>query len=177
VIFCPAIALLVVEAATHVSSVDVLLGLLAGWILWTLTEYWIHRTLFHFEPDGRIGERLHWMIHGVHHDHPNDPMRLVMPPVLSVPIGAACFGLFLLLGAPGLAVCAGFFSGYLAYDMLHFALHHRRPSSAVGRLFHELHMRHHFEDEHRGFGVSAPWWDIAFGTRSARVSRSLRRRR
>ena len=25
-------------------------------------------------------------------------------------------------------------------------------------------MRHHFEDEERGFGVSAPWWDTIFGT-------------
>jgi dihydroceramide fatty acyl 2-hydroxylase len=25
-------------------------------------------------------------------------------------------------------------------------------------------MRHHFQDDTRGFGVSAPWWDYAFGT-------------
>ena len=110
------------------------------------------------------------MIHGVHHDHPNDPMRLVMPPILSLPIGAACFGLFVLvLGTVGWAVCAGFFTGYLVYDMLHFALHHHRPRSRAGRLLHQLHMRHHFEDEHRGFGVSAPWWDLAFGTRARRA--------
>ena len=32
-------------------------------------------------PSSGLGARLHWMIHGVHHDHPNDPLRLVMPPV------------------------------------------------------------------------------------------------
>ena len=52
----------------------------------------------------------------------------------------------------------------LLYDMLHFALHHRRPRSRVGRRLHELHMRHHFQDDRRGFGVSAPWWDLVFGT-------------
>jgi dihydroceramide fatty acyl 2-hydroxylase len=31
-----------------------------------------------------------------------------------------------------------------------------------------LHMRHHFEDHERGFGVSAPWWDIVFNTRPRR---------
>ncbi len=36
--------------------------------------------IFHFEPEEGIGARLHWMVHGVHHDHPNDPLRLVMPP-------------------------------------------------------------------------------------------------
>jgi sterol desaturase/sphingolipid hydroxylase (fatty acid hydroxylase superfamily) len=25
-------------------------------------------------------------------------------------------------------------------------------------------MRHHFQDDTRGFGVSAPWWDKVFGT-------------
>ena len=57
-----------------------------GYAFWTLTEYWLHRVVFHFEPDHGIGARLHWMIHGVHHDHPNDPLRLVMPPAASVPL-------------------------------------------------------------------------------------------
>ena len=26
-------------------------------------------------------------------------------------------------------------------------------------------MRHHFQDDERGFGVSAPYWDHVFGTR------------
>ena len=25
-------------------------------------------------------------------------------------------------------------------------------------------MRHHFQDDESGFGVSAPWWDMVFGT-------------
>ena len=65
-------------------------------------------------------------------------------------------------------VGAGFFIGYLAYDMLHYSLHHTRPRGRAGRLLHELHMRHHFEDEERGFGVSAPWWDTIFGTAARR---------
>jgi dihydroceramide fatty acyl 2-hydroxylase len=169
-LFGPAIALLVFHALETTAADEVVPTFLAGWVLWTLTEYWVHRTVFHFEPEGGLGERLHWMIHGVHHDHPNDPMRLVMPPVLSVPIGAAFLGLFVLvLGRPGWAVCAGFYSGYLVYDTLHFALHHHRPRSRLGRFLHQLHMRHHFEDEQRGFGVSAPWWDLAFGTRTRRA--------
>jgi dihydroceramide fatty acyl 2-hydroxylase len=55
---------------------------------------------------------------------------------------------------------------------MHFALHHTRPKSRIGRRLRELHMRHHFEDDERGFGVSAPWWDIVFHTRPrARGSR------
>ncbi len=31
-------------------------------------------------------------------------------------------------------------------------------------------MRHHFQDETKGFGVSAPFWDYVFGTSSRRSS-------
>ena len=37
------------------------------------------------------------MIHGVHHDHPNDPLRLVMPPSASIPLASAFYLLFLLV--------------------------------------------------------------------------------
>ena len=59
----------------------------AGLLIWTLTEYWLHRLVFHWEPDHPIGSRLHFIIHGVHHDHPNDRLRLVMPPGRERPAG------------------------------------------------------------------------------------------
>jgi dihydroceramide fatty acyl 2-hydroxylase len=137
-----------------------------GYALWTLFEYWLHRLVFHFEPAHGIGARMHWIIHGVHHEHPNDPLRLVMPPAVSIPLGGLVFGaLYLVFGkryAPG--VGAGFFLGYLAYDMLHYYVHHFRPRSRLGRVLRERHMRHHFQDDTRGFGISAPYWDEVFGT-------------
>jgi dihydroceramide fatty acyl 2-hydroxylase len=172
-IFLPAIALM---AAWGLSSVSVLgtVGLAAaGYALWTLFEYWLHRLVFHFEPADGLGARLHWIIHGVHHDHPNDPMRLVMPPAVSIPLGAAVFGvLYLIFGshyAP--AIGAGFFAGYLAYDLTHYYLHHFRPRGRLGRMLRERHMRHHFQDDTRGFGISAPYWDEVFRT-SPRAKRS-----
>src|SRR5450759_5122631 len=98
-IFLPAIAAMAAWSLSDV-SVPVTVGLTAaGYALWTLFEYWLHRLVFHFEPEDGVGARLHWIIHGVHHDHPNDPMRLVMPPAVSVPLGAAVFGvLYLILG-------------------------------------------------------------------------------
>jgi dihydroceramide fatty acyl 2-hydroxylase len=172
-IFLPVIVVLATFALRRQSVPGVVIEVVGGYGFWTLAEYWGHRAVFHFEPEGRLGSRVHWLIHGVHHDHPNDPRRLVLPPVLSLPLGTAFFGLFVVvLGVPvGLGVCAGFFTGYLLYDMVHFALHHSRPRSRVGRWLRELHMRHHFEDDERGFGVSVPWWDIVFGTYSGRRRR------
>jgi sterol desaturase/sphingolipid hydroxylase (fatty acid hydroxylase superfamily) len=170
-VFVPSIVALALLALRDASLPRLVIGAAAGYLLWTFVEYWVHRTVFHLEPEGGLGARLHWMIHGVHHDHPSDRLRLVFPPVLSVPLALVFLGLFaLVLGeTDGFAVCAGFYGGYLAYDMLHFALHHHRPRSRLGRRFHELHMRHHFEDDERGFGVSAPWWDIVFGTYTHRT--------
>jgi sterol desaturase/sphingolipid hydroxylase (fatty acid hydroxylase superfamily) len=173
-IFGPAIIVLLAVAFTNEAAGTTLLGILGGYLLWTLAEYWIHRVIFHFEPEDGIGARLHWMVHGVHHDHPNDPLRLVMPPAVSVPLAAVFVLAFVgIFGTPlAWAVSGGFLAGYLAYDMLHYALHHhRQPRTALERRLRELHMRHHFEDETHGYGISAPWWDIVFGTYGQRRGR------
>jgi sterol desaturase/sphingolipid hydroxylase (fatty acid hydroxylase superfamily) len=174
VIFLPAIIVFAAAGVTDLGVPEGLLGVACGYVVWTISEYWIHRGLFHFEPEAGLGARLHWMVHGVHHDHPNDPRRLVMPPIVSIPLGTLFF--FAFDGVAGLqtawSIAAGFFAGYLFYDMLHFALHHGRPPRGrVGRLLRELHMRHHFDDDRRGFAVSAPWWDVVFRTYSPKVRR------
>ncbi len=173
IIFLPAIAGMTAWALSELSVAAVAALFVAGYGLWTLFEYWLHRIVFHFEPEDGVGARMHWIIHGVHHDHPNDPMRLVMPPAVSVPLAAAVFAvLYVLFGshyAP--AIGAGFFTGYLIYDMMHYYLHHFRPHGRLGRMLRERHMRHHFQDDTRGFGISAPYWDEVFRT-SARAKRS-----
>jgi dihydroceramide fatty acyl 2-hydroxylase len=166
ILFVPTITILVVEGFVHGVGWAAPAWLLGGYVFWTLTEYWLHRIVFHFEPEKGIGARLHWIIHGVHHDHPNDPMRLVMPPSLSVPLAALfVWGFSVVLGSPAFyPFGAGFLGGYLFYDMLHYHVHHHRPRTALGKTLRELHMRHHFQNHERGYGVSAPFWDRVFGT-------------
>jgi dihydroceramide fatty acyl 2-hydroxylase len=165
-IFLPAIVISFAVAADRLGTPRTLLAVVVGYVVWTLTEYWLHRLVFHFEPKDGLGARLHWIIHGVHHDHPNDPMRLVMPPSVSVPLASAFLGLFVVAGgsAWGIGAFCGFIAGYLAYDMLHYHTHHHRPKTRLGRKLRQLHMRHHFQDHHTGYGVSAPYWDHVFGT-------------
>jgi dihydroceramide fatty acyl 2-hydroxylase len=166
ILFLPVITVLLVVGLVHGSGWMTLVWILGGYLFWTLTEYWLHRIVFHFEPEQGIGARLHWIIHGVHHDHPNDPMRLVMPPSLSVPLAILFVWVFsLVLGTPAfMPFGAGFLGGYLVYDMLHYHVHHHRPKTRLGRRMRELHMRHHFQNHERGYGVSAPFWDHVFGT-------------
>jgi dihydroceramide fatty acyl 2-hydroxylase len=166
-IYGPAIvALVVLGAREGLGGFEIVLLVLAGLLLWTLSEYWLHRKVFHWDPDHPIGHRLHFIIHGVHHDHPNDRMRLVMPPGASIPLAALFFGLFwLIFGLPtALPLFAGFLIGYLMYDYTHYYLHHVVPKSKLGKRLREQHMRHHFQDHRYGFGVSSPLWDAVFRT-------------
>ena len=166
VLFAPAIVLLLATGAGRLGSGQAAAYALGGWFFWTLTEYWMHRVVFHFEPEDGLGARLHWLIHGVHHDHPNDPLRLVMPPSVSIPLALGFWVLFAaVLGVDAsLPFTSGFLAGYLIYDMTHYHIHHHHPRTSAGRRLRELHMRHHFQDDTRGFGVSAPFWDVAFRT-------------
>jgi len=90
----------------------------------------------------------------------------VMPPGASIPLALLFFGAFwLIFGSPtAYPIFAGFLVGYLAYDYMHYYLHHFVPKSALGKRLREQHMRHHFQDHRYGYGVSSPIWDVVFGT-------------
>jgi 4-hydroxysphinganine ceramide fatty acyl 2-hydroxylase len=138
---------------------------LLGVLLWTLIEYLIHRYIFHYEPKTRWGKQLHFVIHGVHHDYPNDARRLVMPPVISIPLAFLFFGLFFLIfGSLAPAVFAGLVFGYVCYDMLHYATHHLAMKRGVWLWLKQYHLRHHFKDDEVGYGISSPLWDYVFRT-------------
>ena len=143
-----------------------IVGLFAfGVLLWTLVEYLIHRYLFHYKPRSRWGSKLHFLMHGVHHDYPQDATRLVMPPTLSIPT-AIVFNLLIALswGRFAEALFAGSLFGYVCYDSIHYATHHIAFKGRVGLWLKQYHLRHHYKDDHAGFGVSSPLWDYIFGT-------------
>lgn len=136
-----------------------------GVLIWTLLEYIIHRWIFHYEPETAIGKKLHFIVHGVHHDYPNDGRRLVMPPAVSIPLAIVFWLLFAVtLGRFAPAVSAGFGFGYICYDSIHYAIHHFPMKRGIGLWLKQYHLRHHFHDDHAGYGVSNPLWDHVFRT-------------
>jgi sterol desaturase/sphingolipid hydroxylase (fatty acid hydroxylase superfamily) len=161
---------------------------LGGMLLWSFTEYVVHRFVFHVtqeaesrshEAVSRLGadeaavsalddweQRRYWLVHGVHHDFPNDSQRLVMPPGVSIPLAVVFYYLFaVMVGAVyAPALFAGFVAGYLVYDTTHYAVHHHRSRTRVGRYLKKHHFRHHYMDPTKDFGVSSPIWDLVFGT-------------
>jgi dihydroceramide fatty acyl 2-hydroxylase len=174
-IYLPVITYALVRAIDHEGlAVGAVVGVFAlGLASWSLAEYLLHRFVFHLEPDTPWGRRTHLIIHGVHHDFPHDPMRLVMPPSVSVPLAVLTYLLFLVVLGPAwsLPAFAGFVLGYLIYDMAHYHIHHHRSDNRLSLALRRYHYRHHFQQSNRGYGVTSPLWDRVF-----RTVPSLRRR-
>jgi sterol desaturase/sphingolipid hydroxylase (fatty acid hydroxylase superfamily) len=147
------------------------LGFLLGLFLWTLSEYTLHRFLFHMPVKGARAERIVFLFHGVHHAQPQMKTRLVMPPVVSIPLAAVFYGLFHLVFAVLLnagqwvgPLFSGFIIGYLIYDLTHYATHHFPMRSGYLKYIKRYHMQHHYKTPDKRFGVSSPIWDRVFNT-------------
>lgn len=168
VIWVPIIGYQIMQALHEDGGVTATLGLavILGLLFWTITEYTLHRYLFHFNAKSKAGQYLVYLFHGIHHEDAQDPTRLVFPPVASLPLGFAFFYAFLaIFGASfGRPFFVGFISGYLAYDYIHFAVHHFHPKTAVGRALKENHMKHHYVEKPGKWGVSSPLWDHVFNS-------------
>lgn len=145
-----------------------------GYVIWTLTEYWLHRTAFHWIPDASWGEQFHFLVHGVHHKWHKDPYRLVMPPAVSITLAVVFYGMFWGLGQLGalaglasgwhLGAYGGFVLGYCIYDCTHYIIHHWRVKHPWLKALRAHHMNHHFNEPELRFGVSTTIWDKVFGT-------------
>ncbi len=189
IIFVPVVEWMIYRGYSQGAGIGLTMGMfMAGLAVWTLTEYVVHRFVFHvgeeIENDTREkifelapGEpalprmegweqRHYFVAHGVHHEFPNDTRRLVMPPILSVPLAFLFYFLFRVPLGPvlGPLFFGGFVTGYLFYDMTHYAVHHFSMRTRLGRFLKKHHYRHHYEDPDRNYGVSSPVWDYIFGT-------------
>ena len=140
--------------------------LLVGALFWFLFEYIFHRFVFHFEPHGSFQTHLQFVMHGVHHQYPHDKDRLVMPVTVSIPMALLLLAVFrLFLGELSWGFFSGFVTGYLIYDMMHYAIHHAKGfKSPLLSKIRSNHLAHHFRDTRRGYGVSSPFWDLIFRT-------------
>jgi sterol desaturase/sphingolipid hydroxylase (fatty acid hydroxylase superfamily) len=164
----------IVQASSSQGWLYIPLGFLVGVFFWTFAEYTIHRFVFHYDPKSERVAKVWFMFHGVHHVQPQLKTRLVMPPVISIPGAILFYFIYYLIFGKLLAapqwvdpIFAGFLTGYLAYDMIHYATHHFPMRSGVLKYLKRYHMLHHFKTPQARFGVSSPLWDVVFGTKPA----------
>jgi 4-hydroxysphinganine ceramide fatty acyl 2-hydroxylase len=143
---------------------------------WSLSEYLLHRFVFHGEdywmrymPHTGFMFAFHFTIHGIHHCFPMDRYRLVFPPVP----GHITLYLFFYIPAMNLMpqsiaypFLIGNLIGYQMYDLLHYSFHHF--DAADGSMIKRqkiYHLQHHYKFGTTGFGVSSKLWDVVFDTK------------
>ncbi len=161
-----------ITALVHAPTAWVPLWIAAGWVAWTMVEYALHRFVFHLEPESPRLQQMIFIIHGNHHADPNDPLRNLMPPIISVPLGALIWlGCVAVIGPAGSWFFLGFVVGYVVYDFVHYACHQFRMRGSIGRSLVFLkahHMRHHFEQDSGNYAITGMIWDRLFSTRIIR---------
>ncbi|MCL5996462.1 MAG: sterol desaturase family protein [Chloroflexi bacterium] len=162
----------IASAPAGAPALHIPVAFLIGVFVWTLTEYLMHRFVFHFHPTAPWAQRIFFLFHGVHHAQPQCKTRLVMPPAASVPMALIFIaGFYLLVGVVlGLPhwvapLISGFTLGYLSYDMMHYATHHLPMNGRLLKYLKRYHMLHHFKTPEQRYGVSSPLWDIVFNTK------------
>lgn len=136
------------------SGIEFLPLVALGFIAWTLLEYWLHRAA-HVRRFRKLRRN-----HMAHHQHPR---RGSVTAPYTLPIVAALELLAVL--KPGVApVITGFLSGYLAFLVIHWLMHHDEVrGDALPRLT-EMHEVHHHGGSERWFGVTTVFWDRVFRT-------------
>ena len=148
-----------------------LLAALATALAYPVAWYLIHRFILH----SRFLYRSAWtaaLWKRVHFDHHQDPHRLdvlfgsplnTVPTVLAI---AAPLG-WLVGGGPAgaaAAACAGFLITCV-YEFCHCVQHlNFKPRHRLLRRMKELHLAHHFHDEHGNYGITSFVVDRALGT-------------
>ena len=143
----------------------------AGIFVWTAFEYFLHRYLLHLHIDSDFGRKLHFYVHGVHHDYPNDMMRLVIPPGASAVLAIIMYWFFYIIFIPagaGLGAFSIFYAafvlGYVCYDLMHYATHYFNFKAKWFQTIKRNHLDHHYVDHDKGFGLSNVYWDLLFKT-------------
>jgi sterol desaturase/sphingolipid hydroxylase (fatty acid hydroxylase superfamily) len=136
------------------------LSFVAGAFGWTLTEYTLHRFVFH-NPRAKaslaVEHRKHHRIEGYFTPASEKAVAAV------VVIGGLVATGFL-LGAPGFAFALGFTLAYLGYELLHRRLHVAPPPNRIGRALRRHHLHHHFRNPSSNHGVTTTLWDHVFRT-------------
>ena len=178
ILFLPLVAYLVYSASVNpaLTLPSVLVLFACGVTMWTLTEYVIHRYLYHVyhvRLRGPLHQHLYHVAHGYHHDYPADFWHLVMPPHVTVTLAVSLYFLFrLLFGEPWVRpFFGGFALGYVCYEAVHFAVHHLPCRRGVLSYLRKHHLRHHFGHEQNAFGVTSPVWDYILRSMPVRPQR------
>jgi dihydroceramide fatty acyl 2-hydroxylase len=133
---------------------------LAGWLVWTFTEYFIHRFWMHDTPVAKAKPIADY--HLIHHTQPTEMdittlHRFLVWLVVGVLLLASIYFTIYLMPF------AGFVFGFTCYTNMHWVLHQSWSVKIFPRL-HRFHLYHHCKYPNSCYGVTVLWWDLVFKT-------------
>lgn len=145
------------------------IALLIGMLTYALSEYMIHRFLFHIKkPDNSFLLKLIKRLHYDHHVDPNNVKLLFLPLWFSLPNFTILAGVFYLI-TRNMNLTAAFAIGvvgyFLYYEWKHFIAHKPiQPLTKLGKKIKKTHLWHHYKNENYWFGVTHTTIDKTMGT-------------
>lgn len=147
------------------SIIQLLLFFILGILLWTFTEYVLHRFLGHVKTKFLVRTRFH-KEHSKHHLKRHYFAGVLDKSLTLMATTPIIFGLCYLFFGPILAASftVGFTLMYLSYELIHLRMHVNAPPHYYASYMRAHHFYHHFVDESMNHGVTTPLWDLVFGT-------------
>ena len=135
---------------------------LAGPMIWSLTEYSLHRFLGHeFKFDNLFRKE-----HVAHHARKDyfAPMHLKLITATIIAVVTFLMLSLVLPPTPNMIFTLSFVGSFLSYEYYHYYLHCIPPKTEWGRQLRKHHFYHHFTNPNLNHGVTSTFWDRVFGT-------------
>ena len=89
------------------------------------------------------------------------PVWFLIPNLAVTALGFALLFGWSVVGSSMFGVALAIFH----YEWVHYVAHiPYQPRTAFGRWIKQYHLRHHYKDDHLGYGISSPLWDYVFRT-------------
>ncbi|EGQ20303.1 fatty acid hydroxylase FAH1P [Sporosarcina newyorkensis 2681] len=145
------------------------IAFILGMATYALSEYVIHRFLFHMKtPNNPFLLKAIRRLHFDHHFDPNDLKLLFLPIWFSLP-GFSLFAVIFYSITSDFQLMIAYLAGiviyFLYYEWKHYIAHRPiQPRTEIGKKLKKAHLWHHFKNEKYWYGVTHTSVDKAFGT-------------
>ena len=135
---------------------------LFAFLLWSFTEYAMHRFNGHDQKGKTAFSRDHLAHHAsISYMTPalDKAKRALVVSCFLFPLSMIALGFL-----HGVVFAIAYLVAYFFYDYLHLHCHRKAPSTAYGAWVRKHHFGHHFGHPKANFGVTTSLWDRVFGT-------------
>lgn len=153
----------------HLLQLSTWIALGVGMFGYAMSEYIIHRFLFHMKtPKNPFLLKMIKRLHFDHHVNPKEMHLLFLPLWFSIPnftISAFIFYLITINLQLTLAFLVGVIGYFLYYEWKHYVAHKPiQPRTKAGKKIKKTHLWHHFKNENYWYGVTHTSFDKTLGT-------------